>query len=98
MPIRPLQDHVLLRRLASEKETPGGIIIPDAAQTNSHEGEVIAVGHGRTLDSGFVRRPDVKPGDRVFFSARARGQEIEVEGEKRIVLPYDEILAVVERG
>ena len=53
--IRPLQDHVLVKRLTNEEKTKGGIIIPDTAKEKPHEGEVIAVGNGKLLENGQGR-------------------------------------------
>ncbi len=68
MKIRPLQDRILVKRLEGETKTAGGIIIPDNAKEKPQEGEVIAVGKGKILEDGKIRKPDVKVGDRILFS------------------------------
>ena len=67
MKIRPLADRIVVKRLAQEEKTKGGIIIPDTAKEKPVEGEVVAVGNGKVLEDGTVRKLDVKAGDRVLF-------------------------------
>src|SRR6516165_10254495 len=67
MKIRPLQDRVIVRRVKEEEKTKGGIIIPDTAKEKPIEGEVVAVGNGKILEDGSVRKLDVKAGDRILF-------------------------------
>ena len=95
MKIKPLQDRVLLERLGGEEKTKGGIIIPDTAKERPAEGKVIAVGPGKTGEDGKAIPLTVKKGDRVLFSKYA-GTEIKVEGEERMILREDEILAIIE--
>ncbi len=95
MKIRPLQDRILIKRLESEERSVGGIIIPDNAKEKPMEGEVVAVGNGKTLEDGSVRKPDVKPGDKVLFSKYA-GSEIKLDGVEHLVMREDDILGVLE--
>ena len=62
--IRPLHDRVIVKRVKEEEKTKGGIIIPDTAKEKPIEGEVVAVGNGKILEDGSVRKLDVKAGDR----------------------------------
>jgi chaperonin GroES len=95
--IRPLHDRVILRRISeSESKTAGGLYIPDTAKEKPQEGEVVAVGKGKLLDSGTRVEPDVKEGDRVLFGKYA-GTEIKLEGEDLLIVREDEILGVIER-
>ena len=71
MKIRPLQDRLIVKRVAEEEKTKGGIIIPDTAKEKPIEGKVIAVGNGKVQEDGKVRPLDVKAGDRVLFSKYA---------------------------
>ena len=95
MKLRPLQDRLVVKRLAEEETTKGGIIIPDSAKEKPAEGEVIAVGNGKVLDDGTVRALDLKVGDRVLFGKYA-GTEIKVNGQENLILREDEVLGVVE--
>ena len=96
MKIKPLQDRVVLERLSGEEKTKGGIIIPDTAKERPAEGRVLEVGQGRIAEDGKAVPMTVKKGDRVLFSKYA-GTEIKVDGEERLILREDEILAVIEK-
>lgn len=94
MKIRPLQDRILVKRLTGEEKTAGGIIIPDNAKEKPQEGEVIAVGNGKVLDDGKVRKPDVKVGDKVLFG-KYSGTEVKVDGIEHLILKEDDLLGVL---
>src|SRR5689334_3219261 len=96
MKIRPLQDRVIVKRVKEEEKTKGGIIIPDTAKEKPIEGEVIAVGNGKVLEDGSVRKLDVKAGDRVLFG-KYSGTEVKIDGEERLILREDDILGVIEK-
>jgi len=67
MKIRPLQDRVIVRRVKEEEKTKGGLFIPDTAKEKPIEGTVVAVGNGKVLEDGSVRKLDIKQGDRILF-------------------------------
>ena len=96
MTIRPIQDRILVRRVAEDERTKGGIIIPDSAKEKPAEGEVVAVGPGRANDKGVVRPLDVKKGDRVLFG-KYGGSEIKLDGAEHIILREDEVLGIIEK-
>ena len=96
MKIRPLADRVVVKRTNQEDKTKGGIIIPDTAKEKPIEGEVVAVGSGKILEDGTVRKLDVKVGDRVLFG-KYSGTEVKVDGEDRLILREDDILGVLEK-
>ena len=96
MKIRPVQDRIVVRRVAEEEKTKGGIIIPDSAKEKPAEGEVVAVGPGKANDKGVVRPLDVKKGDRVLFG-KYSGNEIKLEGLEHIILREDEVLGIIEK-
>jgi chaperonin GroES len=95
MKIRPLQDRILIKRVDEEETTSGGIIIPDSAKEKPQEGQVVAVGPGKTLDSGEVAEPGVKAGDRILFSKYA-GTDVNVDGSEHIIIREDDVLAIYE--
>jgi chaperonin GroES len=95
MKFRPLQDRVVIRRIASEEKTSGGIIIPDTVQEKPQEGEVVSVGPGARDESGKVHPLDVKAGDRVLFG-KWSGSEIKLDGEELIIMKESDILGVLE--
>jgi chaperonin GroES len=93
--LKPLNDRVVVKAVAAEEKTAGGIILPDAAQEKPLEAEVVAVGPGKTLDDGKVVTLEVKPGDRVIYGKYA-GTEIKLGGEEYVILRQDDILAIKE--
>ena len=94
MPIRPLYDRILVKRLEEEEQKIGGIIIPDTAKEKPQEGEVVAVGAGRILENGERQGPDVKAGDKILFGKYA-GTEVKYEDEEYLIMREDDILAKV---
>jgi chaperonin GroES len=95
MSIRPLHDRVLVQRVKEEEKTKGGIIIPDTAKEKPIEGKVVAVGNGKVLEDGSVRKLEVKKGDRILFG-KYSGTEVKIDGEEHLILREDDILGVVE--
>jgi chaperonin GroES len=93
--VTPLGDRVLVKRVAADEKTKGGIILPDTAKEKPREGIVVAVGNGRLLDSGKRQEMSVKKNDRVLFSSYA-GSEIKMDGDEMLILGEDEILAVID--
>jgi len=94
--LRPLYDKIVVKRMEEqEQRTASGIIIPDTAKEKPQIGEVIAVGDGKLLNNGQVVAPKVKPGDKVVFNKYA-GTEIELDGEKYLIMSEDEVLAIIE--
>ena len=94
--IRPLQDRIILKRVKEEEKTKGGIIIPDSAKEKPIEGEVVAVGSGKTLEDGTLRKLEVKVGDRVLFG-KYSGTEVKLEGEEHLIVREDDILGILEK-
>ncbi len=92
---RPLQDRLLVKRVAAEEKSKGGIIIPDSAKEKPIEGMVVAVGNGKHLDDGKVRSIDIKVGEKILFG-KYSGTEIKVDGEEHIILREDEVLGVLD--
>lgn len=94
MKIRPLNDRILVKRLASEEKTAGGIIIPDSAKEKPAEGEVVAIGPGKLNDKGERVAMDVKVGEHVLFS-KYGGTDIKLDGQDFLIMREDDILGVV---
>ena len=96
MKIRPLQDRIIVKRLESaDKQTPGGIIIPDTAKEKPQEGEVIAVGPGKVADDGKLKAMNVKVGDKVLFG-KYSGNEVKMDDQDYLIMREDDILGVLE--
>jgi chaperonin GroES len=96
MKIRPLHDRVVVRRIENEGVTAGGIVIPDSAAEKPTQGEVVAIGLGKTLDNGDVRALAVKVGDIVLYG-KYSGTEVKVGGQELVVMREDDIMGVVEK-
>ena len=88
--VKPLADRVLIQPQAAEEKTIGGIIIPDAAKEKPLRGQVISVGNG-TKDEEMV----LKEGDKVLYGKYA-GTEIDLDGNKVLIMRQNEVLAVIE--
>lgn len=95
MNIRPLHDRIVAKRREQEEQVRGGIIIPDSAKEKPQEAEIVAVGPGKTDDSGNRVALDVKVGDRVLIGKYA-GSEIKLDGEDLLILREDDVLAVID--
>ncbi|GFI06704.1 10 kDa chaperonin [Muribaculaceae bacterium] len=89
MNIKPLADRVLIQPTPAEEVTMAGIIIPDSAKEKPLKGEVLAVGNG-TKDEEMV----LKAGDKVLYGKYA-GTEIELAGEKYLIMRQSDVLAVI---
>ncbi len=94
MNIKPLGDRVVVKVLQGEEKTKSGIVLPDTAKEKPQEGEVLAVGSGRTLENGQKLAMEVSVGDRVIFS-KYGGTEVKSEGEEYLILSERDILATI---
>ena len=95
MKIRPLQDRILVQRLAEEEKTKGGIIIPDTAKEKPAEGKVVSVGNGKLNDDGKRIPLEIKKGDTILFG-KYSGTEVTVDGKEYLIMREDDILGVIE--
>ena len=94
MKIRPLHDRVVVRRKEEETKTAGGIVLPGSAAEKPAQGEVIAVGPGKSLDNGDIRPVDVKVGDTVVFG-KYSSNTVKVGDEELLILSESEIYGVI---
>ena len=92
--LTPLHDRILVKRIEEAETTRGGIIIPDSAKDKPQEGEVIAVGKGKSNEEGKVRPLDVKEGDRILFG-KYSGTEIKIDAEDYIIMREEEVLGIL---
>jgi chaperonin GroES len=95
MNIKPLGDRVLVEQVEEKEVKKGGIIIPDTAKEKPTEGIVVALGTGKTDDSGKKVPFEVKKGDRVLVS-KYGGTELKLDGKEYKIFSSDDILAVIE--
>ena len=94
MAITPLYDRILVKRVEEDEQMVGGIIIPDTAKEKPQQGDVVAVGEGKVLDSGERQAPDVAAGDTVLFGKYA-GTEITYDDDDYLILREEDILAKI---
>ena len=95
MKFRPLHDRVVVKRVAEEEKTKGGIIIPDTAKEKPMEGEIVAVGPGARDEKGALIALDVKAGDRILFG-KWSGTEVKLDGVEYLIMKESDIMGIVE--
>ncbi len=93
--LRPLGDRVVIKPAPREEMTKSGIVLPDTSKEKPQEGVILAVGPGRTLDTGSRETMDVAVGNKVLY-AKYAGTEFKVEGEELLIVGQKDILAIVE--
>ena len=93
--LKPLGDRILVKIVAKEEKTAGGIFLPDTAKEKSQVGEVTAVGAGARNDKGDRTPLEVQVGNRVMY-AKYAGNEIKIDGVDYLLLAEKDILAIVE--
>ncbi len=94
MNVKPLGDRILVKPMQAEEKTKGGILLPDTAKEKPQQGEVVAVGQGKTLETGEVKALEVKAKDKVLYG-KYSGTEVTVEGEEYLIIREDDVLAIV---
>tara|TARA_X000000368_G_scaffold109443_1_gene85149 strand:+ start:5013 stop:5342 length:330 start_codon:yes stop_codon:yes gene_type:complete len=97
MKFRPLGDRVLVKRTDEEQTTEGGIVLPGSAAEKPSQGEVLAVGPGKSLENGELQAVAVKEGDLVVFGQYAGSNTVKVDGEELVVLNEQDILGVIDK-
>jgi chaperonin GroES len=96
MSFRPLHDRVVVKRVAEEEKTKGGIIIPDTAKEKPIEGEVVAVGKGKHDKDGKLIPLEVKAGDKILFG-KYSGTEVKIEEVEHLIIREEDVLGVFDR-
>jgi chaperonin GroES len=94
MNVKPLADRVLVRSLEAEAKTAGGLYIPDNAKEKPQKGEVVAVGPGKTADSGAKIEMTLKKGDKVLYG-KYSGTEVSIDGVEYLIMKESDVFAVV---
>jgi chaperonin GroES len=95
MKLKPLSDRVIVRQSEAENKTASGIVLPDTAKEKPTKGKVIAVGPGKFDDKGKRMELGVRAGDTVYYG-KYSGTDVEVDGEKFVILRESDILGVLE--
>ncbi len=95
MQIRPLGGHIIVEAKVKESKTASGIFLPENEEKQPEQGRVIAVGPGKFLENGTRQVMEVKVGDTIVFK-KYGPDEVEVEGQKFLVVAAEDIMAVIE--
>jgi chaperonin GroES len=93
--VRPLHDRILVRRVAEEDKTAGGLYIPDTAKEKPQKGEIIACGKGRVTEDGKTLPLEVKVGDKVLFG-KYSGTELKLDGSEFLMMREEDILGIIQ--
>jgi len=96
MKIRPLHDRVVVRRKEEETTSAGGIVLPGSAAEKPSQGEILAVGTGKVLESGDVQALAVKVGDTVVFGQYS-GNTVKIDGEELLIMSESELYGIIEK-
>jgi chaperonin GroES len=96
MKLKPLDDRIVIKQSEAEEKTTGGIILPDTAKEKPQIGKIVATGPGKLLDNGKRSKMSVKKKDEVLY-AKYSGSDIEIDGEKYVILRESDILGIVEK-
>jgi chaperonin GroES len=97
MKFRPLGDRVLVKRTDEEQTSEGGIVLPGSAAEKPSQGEVLAVGPGKSLENGETQAVAVKEGDLVVFGQYAGSNTVKVDGDELVVLNEQDILGILDK-
>lgn len=92
--VRPLHDRILVKRMAEEEKTAGGLFIPDTAKEKPQRGQIVATGKGRVTEDGKVLPLEVKSGDKILFSKYA-GTELKLDGSEYLMMREEDILGII---
>jgi chaperonin GroES len=92
--VRPLHDRILVKRVAEEEKTAGGLFIPDTAKEKPQRGQIVATGKGRVTEDGKILPLEVKNGDKILFSKYA-GTELKLDGAEYLMMREEDILGII---
>ena len=94
MNVKPLSDRIVVKPAPAEEKTASGIILPDTAQEKPQIGTIMAVGPGKTSDTGDLVKMSLKKGDKVLYG-KYSGTEIAVNGDDVLIMRESDILATL---
>ncbi len=96
MKLKPLDDRIVIKQMDAEEKTTGGIILPDTAKEKPQIGKIVATRPGKLLDDGKRGKMSVKSKDEVIY-AKYIGSDVEIDGEKYVILRESDVLGIVEK-
>lgn len=95
MSVKPLEDRVLVKPTEAETKTASGLYLPEGSKEKPVKGEIVATGPGKRLENGKRAEMSVRKGDTVVYGKYA-GTEVEIKGQKHLILRESELLGVIE--
>lgn len=93
--IQPLGDRVIVKPLEQKEVKKSGIIIPETAKEKPQEGEIVAVGKGRTTEDGKLVPMEVKTGDKILYG-KYSGTEVKINDEEYLIMREEDILGIIK--
>jgi chaperonin GroES len=94
MKFKPLGDRILIKQLEAKDQTKGGIVLPDTAKEKPQEGQIVAVGPGKTSDEGKVIPLSLKVGDKILYG-KYSGTEVNIDGDEYLIIREEDVLGIV---
>jgi len=94
--LKPLADRIIVKPLAAEEKTKGGIVLPDSAKEKPQEGKIVAVGQGKVNDAGSLVALELKVGDKVLYGKYSGTEITSKDGEALLIMREEEVLAVIK--
>jgi chaperonin GroES len=96
MNIKPLHNNIVIKQTDNTEEMYGNILVPDMGKEKPLMGEIVAVGKGRTTETGAFVETQLEVGQTVVFPAFG-GIKLTVDGEEYVVCKETELIAVIEK-
>ncbi len=96
MKIRPLHDRIIVKRKNIESKSSGGIVLTGSAINKSTRGKVIAVGKGRILDNGNIKKLDIKVGDIIIFNDSYGIKSEKIDNQEVLIMSENDVLAIID--
>ncbi len=94
MKFKPLGDRILIKQLEAKDQTKGGIVLPDTAKEKPQEGQIVAVGPGKTSDEGKVIPLSLKVGDKILYG-KYSGTEVNIDGDEYLIIREEDVLGII---
>ena len=94
MKLKPLEDRVVVLPQAAEEKTASGIILPDTAKEKPQMGKILAVGPGKSSETGSMIKMALKSGDKVLYG-KYSGTEVNYDGDEVLIMRESDVLAVL---
>lgn len=91
---RPTENRVLIKQDDAIEKTPGGLVLPEKSKEKPKQGTVIEIGPGLLLNNGTRAPMQISVGEKVIYQSYGV-TEIEIKGEKYLVVSENDVLGVI---